>query len=448
MRLTGASNMQKKLIFNYASLLIGLLALPCGFVYYINKLNTFEESNYLVDHTHQVIQVCDRLEKEINYIEIGYRAFLATKDSSFLKPYFAGIDSISDIFIRINYLTKDDPVQQTLIDSLHNMASVRLAYMINKSQVTEGPELNKVLHGGETYLAELNLLLAQIRANEVRLLNQRRIVKKEVNKEAKISSFSFQIVAFIICCVTSWGLVFYLNKNIQYQKELEESNTKLILINDELNQLAMVATHNLQEPMRKMQLIVDRLQHQIGVDIDQQLNESLLTIKRIYQKQQELNNSIVDYFEILTSTEESKDINLHYRITELAAQKKWDINLVLEVSSTVQMGEHNFRVLTENIIRNSIANKDPQRDLEIRIHESENKEYIIVAFSDNGKINTTDEANKLLDSIGTGLSLCRRIMLNHNGYILTKPGDKEGITILLFFPKQKKKSINFFRNSP
>jgi CHASE3 domain sensor protein len=90
MKLPFLTKVQKKLILNYTSLLVGLLALPCGFIYYVIKLNTFERSTYLVDHTHQVIHQCDNLEKEVQNIEIGYRAFLATQDSSFLKPFFSG----------------------------------------------------------------------------------------------------------------------------------------------------------------------------------------------------------------------------------------------------------------------------------------------------------------------------------------------------------------------
>jgi signal transduction histidine kinase len=113
-----------------------------------------------------------------------------------------------------------------------------------------------------------------------------------------------------------------------------------------------------------------------------------------------------------------------------------------------------LRLLFTHIINNSIQYRSPERELSIQIKESleplpfkETKSYYCIAISDNGiGIDETykDKIFNLFEKIeisalgtkqnGMGLSFCKRIMLNHDGWISARKNQQFGTTIYLYFP--------------
>jgi light-regulated signal transduction histidine kinase (bacteriophytochrome) len=303
-------------------------------------------------------------------------------------------------------------------------------------------------------------VISNIKSKETDLLSARNSDKTKNTYDSNTSSFLSLIVAFAMCCIASVIIIWFFNRSEKYRAELEDKLQKLTTLNNEIKQLALVSAHNLQEPMRKMQMIVDWLQHAKGVE-DPNLNEQLNRIKDIYGRQQLTNNKIIDYYDILLSRYSMENISLGSFIAKLRIKYNWDLlfKLSIEPLKEVYADPGQLELLFLHLVHNAQQFRHPERLLEIRMHEVAanqqpvipagiaNREYYCVAVSDNGIGLQGQYLDKIFDLFqkvevsqenisqsGMGLSFCKRIMLNHGGWIAAGKNDPDGLRILLFFP--------------
>jgi len=209
--------------------------------------------------------------------------------------------------------------------------------------------------------------------------------------------------------------------------------------------------------MRKVQMIFDRMQHVSGVN-DPALDEQLNRVKEIYHKQQITNNNIIDYYTILSATEKKEIVVLNDFIKELELKYHWrnHCRLIVEPLKSIEGDTAHLELLFRHIIGNSICFRSPERELEVHIHEVRHDEtipelksgdYYAFAISDNGIGIAPEYLSKMFglfekmqssgdtQQSGMGLSFCKRIMQNHDGWISARQNSPNGLSILLFFPK-------------
>jgi CheY-like chemotaxis protein/CHASE3 domain sensor protein len=97
-----------------------------GFVAYWN-LQTIQEDNQKIVHSHEVILTLDRLLSEAQDAETGQRGFLLTGNERYLEPYTAAVSAISTKIGEIARLTSDSLVQQPQIEALRSHVDAKLA---------------------------------------------------------------------------------------------------------------------------------------------------------------------------------------------------------------------------------------------------------------------------------------------------------------------------------
>lgn len=240
--------------------------------------------------------------------------------------------------------------------------------------------------------------------------------------------------------------------------------------NEDLEQFAYVASHDLQEPLRKIRAFGDRLKAKYGDDEDfkgreyidrmvdgsermQVLITDLLTFSRISRDNSDMKK--VDLNLIIQSTLD----NLQIQIQETKATINVEKLPILEKANPVQMGQ-----LFQNLITNAIKFRKPDvspvvtikattikgQDLEIKDKELKpNKLYYKITVADNG----IGFENKYIDRIftifqrlhnrdtykgtGIGLAVCRKVCENHKGFI-SAISDEKGATFIVVLPKKTK----------
>lgn len=445
--------MKKKRFLIYFCICLSLFTLLGVSFFFLRKLNALEKNIERVGHSYQVIIQTNLLEKNLQNAEMSQKGYMLTESPDFLEAYLAELKNIPEILVNIDKLTSDNGYQQRNLDTLRQMINKQL--LVLKSNMINGVADSVHFEDNNIQADALMRVINNIKRHEKRLLSLRNYTTSENTSDSKRSSFLSLIIVFCLCCVAAVCVLWFFNRNEIYRSELEDKLSELTILNSEIKALTIASTHNLQEPMRKVQTIIDRLQHVSGHH-DPELTGQLNRIKEIYSKQQSTNNTIIDYYNILSKANEKTKIDLRKFIVMLQNDYKWTQYFSLELGElkTIDADPAQLRLLFTHIINNSIQFRSNERELLIQIKEStellpfkENKRYYCIAVSDNGigiEESYKDKIFNLFEKIeitapgtkqnGMGLSFCKRIMLNHDGWISARKNQQSGTTIFLYFP--------------
>jgi PAS domain S-box-containing protein len=254
-------------------------------------------------------------------------------------------------------------------------------------------------------------------------------------------------------------LVFVLDLSARksLEQEMQSYATRLEQSNRELQSFAYVASHDLQEPLRKIEAFSERLSEDFSLALDatgrdylQRMQRSatrmraliteLLTLSRISTQEQALRP--LDLSEVVNDVLADLEIQLR----ETGAQVKVEALPVLEADA-VQM-----RQLMQNLVGNALkfrkATDVPQIRITSRILEAQNACHIEV--QDNGIGFDSQYAEQIFapfgrlhgraqyDGTGMGLAICRRIAERHGGTITAQSTLGQGATFILTLPLNRK----------
>ena len=269
------------------------------------------------------------------------------------------------------------------------------------------------------------------------------------------------------------------NKNLEGEqlraKELEEkvqertielikANDDLKKMNEKLESFTYVTSHDLQEPLRKIQTFGARL---LDVEQDVLSDKSKEYFKRIMNaanRMQTLINDLLSYATIGIKDQHSESTNLNKIVAEVQDDL---MESIAEKSVKIEVGAlgeaainpFHFRQIMTNLIANaikfSITDKQPHiiinskiiagKDLQ-GINLLSNKNYLHISISDNGIGFNPEYKEKIFDvfqrlhsrqeyaGTGIGLSIVKKIVENYNGVIAANSVQGEGTTFNIYLP--------------
>jgi PAS domain S-box-containing protein len=234
--------------------------------------------------------------------------------------------------------------------------------------------------------------------------------------------------------------------------------------NKQLEEYAYIASHDLQEPLRKIQVFTELLEEDI--DDKDAIMRNLGKIKKASIRMTNLIKDVLKYSQLSRADELFEAIDLSAvlaAVTEdfdlLTEQKNITIkHTVLPVITGIPIQLHQ---LFSNLLSNAIKFSSENPLIEIfteAVHPDDitalprliaNRDYIKILFKDNGvgfNQQYSDQIFKmfkrLTDNSGTGigLALCKKITENHNGYIAVTSEVGKGTTFTIILPVNGGKS--------
>lgn len=237
-------------------------------------------------------------------------------------------------------------------------------------------------------------------------------------------------------------------------EELAETNRQLSRSNEELAQYAYVASHDLQEPLRKIMLFSDMLRKKTGKPEEQSI--IIEKINRSADRMSNLIQSLLEFSRLLQSDTLIQPVNLQSILNKVMTDFELSIQ---EKNATINIGpmpvidaiELQMNQLFYNLFSNALKFTTEERQPEISISASifgnENGYHFHhIRFSDNGigiedrykeqifevfrKLHTRD----IYQGSGIGLSICRRIVANHEGTIHVESEPGKGTTFHIMLP--------------
>jgi PAS domain S-box-containing protein len=249
----------------------------------------------------------------------------------------------------------------------------------------------------------------------------------------------------------------------QYRQNLEEKIKDLNRSNKELEEFAYVASHDMNEPLRKITTFVERLEskhkNELGADGQLYLNRIVASV----QNMRSLIDTLLEFSRTARNDHPFEMVNLNTVLNTAKVNLDWKME---ETSAEIKSGElpvieavkQQMEQLFDNLLNNSLKFRHPDTAPQIHIfgerlnkkeadelHLSQEKSYYKFIFTDNG-IGFEQEYSERIFLIfqrlhgktefpgsGIGLSICKKIVDHHNGiiYASSKPGDGSTFTVIL-----------------
>jgi len=248
--------------------------------------------------------------------------------------------------------------------------------------------------------------------------------------------------------------------NSDFKKKLIEKNLSLEKMNSELEAFNYISSHDLQEPLRKIQLFTDTIEREEAGNLSEKSKTAFHKIKTSAFRMQNLINDLLIYSKTKFDDRkfEVKDLNVIAKdVIEDLTNEFENKNVLFDIKELGKLSviEFQFRQLLYNLINNSLKFASPERDLIITLSaEITNGElnklapltkYYKITISDNGigfdplysdKIFGLFQAlhTKPLKSTGIGLTIVKRIVENHHGFIKAKGVLNQGAKFEIFIP--------------
>lgn len=448
------------------------------------SIDVITQNNISINNTLQTINLIKDLNRELAAAESSQRGYLLTEDQNYLQPYHQTLVVVDDLLTRLGESTAELPAQTQRFNLLHTYVRDKINEMQRIVALTDRDLIRTAVRQvksdeGIELMRAISQLLGEMEAEEFALL--------EKNKAIAAENRQFVLMALLLTnCIgltLSLGVfyAFYRNSKgvaelnsalaranvdleekvgartqalLQYSEELQRSNR-------ELEEFAFVASHDLQEPLRKIRAFGDRLQQKYSDQLGDTgsnyvvrmqaasermsvLIDDLLSFSRVTTKQRPFVN--VDLNEVMRRVMDDLD----YSIEEKNAQLHIDPlpNMDADASQIAQV--------FMNLIANSLKFHAPgvrpiitvtsEVNLVSPIADDDDRPWCCLRFADQGIGFEAQYAERVFSlfqrlhgrneysGTGIGLALCRKIIERHGGTITAHSEPGEGAVFTIYLP--------------
>jgi signal transduction histidine kinase len=236
-------------------------------------------------------------------------------------------------------------------------------------------------------------------------------------------------------------------------RDLERTNLELMRSNNELEQFASVASHDLQEPLRKVQTFGDQLERRFAEDLTDEARDYLRRMRNASARMSVLIDDLLRFSRVTTQAKPHVPVDLGRVAGDVVADLE---ALVTESEGRVEVGSlpvaqadpTQMRQLLQNLIANALKFRREDVPPVVRVEAAQTAEPGMVAFSvtDNGigfertyeerifRVFERLHPRDVYAGTGIGLALCRKIVERHGGSISADGRPGEGATFTVVLP--------------
>ncbi|WP_051638223.1 sensor histidine kinase [Maribacter sp. Hel_I_7] len=260
------------------------------------------------------------------------------------------------------------------------------------------------------------------------------------------------------------GVIRDVTKQIESESVLQIKNSELKRTNADLEAFNRVASHDLQEPLRKIQMFVSRLDEEEQGHLSIRSQQYLDKIKSSSDRMRNLINNLLSYSKVDEVTEQPRRVDLNdvlNNVLEDLGERINDLNATVDSVSLPVVNGIQFQLeqLFANLIGNSLKYVQEGVQPQIKILSSvvngntssvdallPNINYVKLQFIDNGIGFEEKYQEKIFEifqrlhgktefsGTGLGLSICKKIVQSHNGAILAKGELNKGAEFTIYLP--------------
>ncbi|PMD92491.1 hypothetical protein BWI97_20610 [Siphonobacter sp. BAB-5405] len=341
------------------------------------------------------------------------------------------------------------------VEQRNRSASGEYCWFLNKGAPFRHPETGQIIKwiGIGVDIHDRKLAEQLLRESEARYRQLAAHLEEEVQKRTEELTITNQELASTVQQLRTAN------------EELEESNRLLLRSNENLQQFAYVASHDLQEPLRKIQsfgnLLIRQHAPQLGNGVDY-----VERMQAAASRMSVLIEDLLAFSLISTQREASDPIDLNAVVQTVRRDLELTITeteAVVDVDDLPTIAGNRFQLeqLFQNLLSNALKFRKPgvAPHIHIRVQQITSRElptgvrplgtseaYCRISVSDNGigfddryldrVFQVFQRLHKRSDYEGTGigLAICEKVVANHGGVITAHSQPDQGSTFEIYLP--------------
>ncbi len=239
----------------------------------------------------------------------------------------------------------------------------------------------------------------------------------------------------------------------QAEEKLKVFAGKLEQSNQELEQFAFIASHDLQEPLRKIQAFGNMLGNKCSDQLNEQGKDYITRMQNAAKRMQQLIGDLLKYSRVAARPEPLDTVDLREAVAEVISDLEPRIvrlgaNVEVFDLPAIKAGKSQIRQLFQNLMVNALkfhGNDQPH----IKIYSQRTDHDCSIFVEDNGI--GFDEmfldrvfapfqrlhGRNAYEGTGMGLAICRKIVERYGGHITAKSKPGEGSTFIIWLPPEQ-----------
>lgn len=424
-----------------------------------------------VERMHIIQHEAEQLGATLKELENSHKGYVLTQETQYLNLIFACKEQIGRLVFSLQKKVQENDSQLQRLESFKRGFRKHITFLNNSirsvriNQQYDWDAIAKSQNQASLMLRDLS----SFQNYQRQLLSVRGMQKDQTDNEMSRKMFLFALFTVILLLV-SFGLIFSeLRKRITFQDELEKKIEELKRSNSELEQFAYVASHDMQEPLRKIRAFSDMLLIRQRAVLNEDGKSTLQKIAKSSERLQNLINDLLAFSRLVNkNTQNVESVSLDALLAEVLKDLSMltiEKNAIIEYDHLPTISGVNFQLhqLFLNLISNALKfSKNgiaPHITIRYRLllgskvfNIPEVKPFLTyheIAISDNGIGFEQEYADKIFmifqrlhaksqfEGTGIGLAVCKRVVTNHNGYIRAESVANHGATFTIYLPNNR-----------
>ncbi len=250
------------------------------------------------------------------------------------------------------------------------------------------------------------------------------------------------------------------------QLQLEKYVEDLKRSNANLEEFAYAASHDLKEPIRKIHFFADRLKKSLASRLSEEEIQYFERMEMASTRMGSLIDDLLNYSQFSLRPKLFEEVNLDQIIKlvlndlDLEAEIK-KAKITVEKLFVIQGHHRQLQQAFQNLVSNALKYSKRGQSPDIKITGSkitgknsglnlsaneQQSDFYVISIQDNGIGFESKDAERIFNvftrlhgnaeykGTGIGLSITRKVIENHNGYIIAEGNPGEGATLKVYFP--------------
>jgi len=435
----------------------------------INSYNQINQANIVKLKLEQTLST-------LKDAETAQRGFLLTQDSLFLEPYEGAFEKSKKLIADLQPLISGNSDQQVSLNTLATLVELRFRTFKTIIEQYNLPGINAETKKSHLLKGKSSTDSIRYHVNRINEIEDKLIIQKEKIKNQH--SYLAPFYAFLFIGTALGILIFFYDKTMKQlgrskkllftlrdlNGKLRQKNHELELYNKELDSFTYIASHDLREPLRKIMTFSEMLADTEAQKFSDRNKTNLQRIQHSVKRMQNLLDDLLLYSHTTKSSLEFENVDLNNIV------KVVEDNLAEEIQENkaeIKSGRlpvikglpFQLKQLFENLIANSIKYRQEhvtphisiestlvnKKEIRYGVYKKANRYYRII-IRDNGLGFDQTYAEKVFQlfqrvhtnskqgGTGIGLTICKKIVQNHHGFIKANSKVNAGTMFEIYFP--------------
>ncbi|OYQ39596.1 sensor histidine kinase [Flavobacterium aurantiibacter] len=457
----------------YIFILAAALLVSLSVISFVRSGNMANASR-LVSHTNSVMFQVNDLFSHLKDAESSQRAYVLSRESVFKQQYAQAVKATLTAYDECTALISDNFEQQQRMLKLKQNIDRRIRFMDAIMRDADSTKISpKRWLVARSIMEEIRALNKEIINEEIILLKKRQALLSQESTLAPLLTAILSIFSIVIVVFSYLGITRELARSNAFQQdlahrnqELADRNIELKNMNKELESFNYISSHDLQEPLRKIQTFLSRVVNQDSSEVTEQTKYYLLRAQDAAKRMQDLIQDLLSYSRLNAEQFKAEKVDFFDLVARIQTQNQEEIEstgttIVVSGTPEIEVIVKQFPQLLVNIFSNAMKYVAPHVKPFITVQNRvvtakevsafgfspQAAEYYQISVSDNGIGFNEAFKDKIFDlfqrlhpasaysGTGIGLAIVKKIVDNHNGFVTVSSSENQGSTFFVFLLK-------------